>query len=87
MPVYVLFMALLLMVLAGAVGYAMGRSAATVAELDAASMDRIRHEITGLRALVANLKDTAWDHRELDPNLSTIIIDEIRAYEKRELEP
>ena len=30
MPVYVLFMALLLMVLAGAVGYAMGRSAATV---------------------------------------------------------
>jgi len=85
-PVYVLFMGLLLVVLAGAVGYALGRSAASTAELDAESVDRVRREITGLRALVANLKDTAWDHRELDPNLSTIIIDEIRAYERRELE-
>ena len=50
------------------------------------TVERVRQEITGLRALMANLKDTAWDHRELDPNLSTIIIDEIRAYERRELE-
>ena len=77
---------LLLAVLAGVVGYVLGRSSARTAELDAATVDRIRHEITGLRALVANLKDTAWDHRELDPNLSTIIIDEIRTYERRELE-
>lgn len=76
---------LLLAVLAGVVGYVIGRSAARTAELDAETVERIRHEITGLRALVANLKDTAWDHRELDPNLSTIIIDEIRAYERREL--
>jgi hypothetical protein len=77
---------LLLAVLAGVVGYVLGRSAARTAELDAETVERVRHEITGLRALVADLKDTAWDHRELDPNLSTIIIDEIRAYERRELE-
>lgn len=87
MPVYVLFMGLLLVVLAGAVGYALGRSSARTAELDAETVNRIRHEITGLRALMASLKDTAWDHRELDPNLATIIIDEIRAHERRELEP
>lgn len=77
---------LLLAVLAGVVGYVLGRSTARTAELDAETVERIRHEISGLRALVASLKDTAWDHRELDPNLSTIIIDEIRTYERRELE-
>ncbi|MFZ2502098.1 MAG: hypothetical protein WAW88_05465 [Nocardioides sp.] len=35
-----------------------------------------------LRALVDDLKQTAWDHRELDSNLATIIIDDIRAFER-----
>lgn len=56
---------LLLAVLAGVVGYVIGRSAARTAELDAETVERVR--------------------RELDPNLSTIIIDEIRSYERREL--
>jgi hypothetical protein len=85
MPAYALFMGLLLVVLAGAVGYALGRSAGARAELDAQTVEAVRREITALRALVADLKDTAWDHRELDPNLATIIIDEIRTYERREL--
>ena len=79
MPAYVLFMGLLLVVLAGAVGYALGRSAGTRAELDAETVDAVRREITALRALVANLKDppgttgsstpTVHDHHRRDPHL------------------
>jgi len=42
-----------------------------------------RNELNQLRALVDDLKDTAWDHRELDSALSTIMIDKIREYERR----
>ena len=42
-----------------------------------------REELADLRALVDDLKQTAWDHRELDSALSTIIIDTIRSYERR----
>ena len=46
---------------------------------------RVRREKAALRALVDRLKDLAWDQREFDPSLSTIVIDEIRTYEKKEL--
>lgn len=85
MPPYGLI--LLLVVLAGVVGYFMGRSTAARDAVDAATVDAVRAEITALRALVARIKDIAWDQRELDPNLSTIVIDEIRTYEKKELGP
>jgi hypothetical protein len=44
---------------------------------------REQEELLGLRALVDDLKDTAWDHRELDSALATIILDKIRTYERR----
>jgi hypothetical protein len=44
---------------------------------------RERDELNGLRALVDDLKETAWEHRELDSALSTIMIDKIREYERR----
>ena len=40
-----------------------------------------RQELAALRALVDDLKETAWEHRELDSPLSTIVIDKIRTYE------
>ena len=43
---------------------------------------RDRAELLGLRALVDDLKETAWEHRELDSPLSTIIIDKIRTYDR-----
>jgi len=46
---------------------------------------RARREKAALRSLVDRLKDIAWDQRELDPALSTILIDEIRTFEKKEL--
>lgn len=47
---------------------------------------RDRVELDGLRSLVDDLKETAWEHRELDSPLSTIIIDKIRTYERRNRE-
>jgi hypothetical protein len=47
---------------------------------------RDRVELDRLRALVDDLKETAWDHRELDSALSTIIIDKIREHERRHRE-
>jgi hypothetical protein len=44
---------------------------------------RERLELNHLRALVDDLKETAWDHRELDSALATIIIDKIRSHERR----
>ena len=44
-------------------------------------------ELENLRALVDDLKDTAWDHREIDPALSTILIDKIRTFERHRHDP
>ena len=44
---------------------------------------RERQELEALRILVDDLKQTAWDHRELDSMLATIVIDKIRAHERR----
>lgn len=45
-----------------------------------------RAELAALRELVADLKDIAYDHRELDSALSTILIDRIRTYERQRRE-
>jgi hypothetical protein len=71
---------------AGVAGYALGRGTAGQAAVDAEAVEAVRREVLGLRALVGRIKDTAWDHRELDSALATIIVDEIRTYERRELE-
>lgn len=85
MPVYGVLLELLILALAVTTGWFLGRGTAAREALDAAAVDAVRREITDLRALVARIKDTAWDERELDPALATVIIDEIRAYEKKEL--
>lgn len=76
----------LLIVVAGIAGYSLGRSTATQAAVDAETVEAVRHEVLALRALVGRIKDIAWDHRELDSTLATIVVDEIRTYEKKELE-
>ena len=47
---------------------------------------RERAELDQLRTLVDDLKETAWEHRELDSPLSTIVIDKIRSFERRRRE-
>ncbi|HYO40446.1 MAG TPA: hypothetical protein VER39_12415 [Nocardioidaceae bacterium] len=52
-----------------------------------AALDRReRGELDALRVLVDDLKETAWEHRELDSPLSTIVIDKIRTHERRRRE-
>jgi hypothetical protein len=58
----------------------------TQAGTPAALDRRERAELEDLRALVDDLKETAWDHRELDSPLSTIVIDKIRSYERHRRE-
>jgi hypothetical protein len=41
-----------------------------------------RAELARLSALVDDLRELAWDHREIDPDLSTIVIDTIRSSER-----
>jgi hypothetical protein len=81
----ILVLLLVVAVVAGVAGYALGRGAAGQAAVDAETVEAVRREVLGLRALVSRLKDTAWDHRELDSALATIIVDEIRTYERKEL--
>lgn len=51
------------------------------------ALNRREHEeLRRLRALVDDLKETAWDHRELDSALSVIMIDKIREHERRNRE-
>jgi uncharacterized protein HemX len=41
-----------------------------------------RAELRRLKELVEELKEIAWDHREIDPDLATIVIDTIRASDR-----
>ena len=55
-----------------------------VTQSNTAPLDRReRAELEALRALVDDLRETAWEHRELDSPLATIIIDKIRGHERR----
>ncbi len=47
---------------------------------------REQAELAALRELIDDLKETAWEHRELDSALSTILIDKIREHERRRRE-
>jgi hypothetical protein len=73
--------AVLVMVVAGVVLVALVRAAG-----EALSGGRIaeeqRAELARLTALVQDLRELAWDHRELDPDLATIILDKIRSSER-----
>jgi hypothetical protein len=42
-----------------------------------------QEELRRLRGLVDDLKELAWDHREIDPDLATILIERIRQSERR----
>ena len=73
--------AVVVMVVAGAVLVVLIRAAG-----DAVGGGRLvaeqREELARLTALVDDLKELAWDHREIDPDLATILLDKIRSSER-----
>ncbi|MDP9418263.1 MAG: hypothetical protein M3P48_10645 [Actinomycetota bacterium] len=61
---------------AGASGGRSGRRELTEAQRRAAEAE----------TFIDRLKELAWDHRDVDPALSTILIDEIRQFERKRRE-
>jgi len=60
-------------------------AAVVVASRQVTSREQQR-ELVRLRQLVTNLREIAYDHRELDSSLAVIILDEIKRSERKDLE-
>lgn len=60
-------------------------AAVVVASRQGTSREQQR-ELVRLRQLVTNLREIAYDHRELDSSLAVIILDEIKRSERKDLE-
>lgn len=53
---------------------------------DQVELGAARQELADLRILVDDLRELAYEHRELDSALSTLLVDRIRTYERRNRE-
>ena len=73
--------AVLIMVVAGVVLVALVRAAGEALGGGRLTQEQ-RAELERLTALVEDLRELAWDHRELDPDLATIVLDKIRTSER-----
>ena len=73
--------AVLVMLVAGAILVVLIRTAG-----EALSGGRLaeeqRAELARLTALVQDLRELAWDHRDIDPDLATIVLDKIRSSDR-----
>ncbi len=72
--------AVLVMVVAGVVLVALVRAAGEALAGGRTAQEQ-RAELARLTALVEDLRELAWDHREIDPDLATIVLDKIRSSE------
>jgi hypothetical protein len=66
--------------LAGVVGYAMGYLSAARSTRDDG---RPLPEVAERDAFIEHLRELAWQHRDVSPELSTIVIDEISQRHRR----
>jgi hypothetical protein len=74
--VMLLFVAVVVGLVAGAAGYVLGRSSAVAPGASPA-------ELAERDAFIEQLRELAWQHRDVSPELSTIIIDEIATRHRR----
>lgn len=77
----VLLAVLVVAVLAGVLGYAMGylSTARSIGQATGPSP-----EVAERDAFIEHLREVAWQHRDVSPELSTIVIDEItRRHQRR----
>jgi hypothetical protein len=73
--------AVLVMIVAGAILVVIVRAAGE-ALTGGRLADEQRAELARLTALVQDLRELAWDHRDIDPDLATIVLDKIRSSER-----
>ncbi|HXH77693.1 hypothetical protein [Nocardioides sp.] len=77
MPLALLLPVLIVLALVcGAIGYSFGRSAALQAPPDAGAINE-------RDVFIEHLRELAWQHRDISPELSTILIDEISQRHRR----
>ena len=73
---------LIFVVLIGAAFWA-GRLSAGGASTPAVAPPTAPRELAERDAFIEQLRETAWQHRDVSPELSTIIIDEITTHHRR----
>ncbi|MDR7252480.1 hypothetical protein J2X46_001456 [Nocardioides sp. BE266] len=73
---FMLFVAVLVALVAGGVGYVLGRSSVPLGPEDSTA-------IAERDAFIEQLRELAWQHRDVSPELSTIVIDEIATHHRR----
>lgn len=74
-PLLLLFVVVVVALVAGSVGYSMGRTSVPPAVDHGALAER--------DAFIEQLRELAWQHRDVSPELSTIVIDEIASHHRR----
>jgi hypothetical protein len=74
-----LLVAVVAALVAGSAGYVLGRSAAAVAPAPVADPGALAER----DAFIEQLRELAWQHRDVSPELSTIVIDEIATHHRR----
>lgn len=84
MPAY--FALILLMVavgVSGAIGYAMGLASAGGRGPAGIPPDPLAPALAERDAFIEHLRETAWQHRDVSPELATIVIDEITTHRQQ----
>lgn len=74
--IFLLIVVVLVGLVAGSIGYVLGRSSAPPAVADQTA-------VAERDGFIEQLRELAWQHRDVSPELSTIIIDEIATHHRR----
>ncbi|MEI2714491.1 MAG: hypothetical protein V9G04_14650 [Nocardioides sp.] len=80
MPLAIAFVVAIVAVAAGTIGYFLGVSAGDKRPGEAA-------EIAERDEFIEHLRELAWQHRDISPELSTILIDEVSARHRKQMPP
>jgi hypothetical protein len=74
--IFLLVVVVLTALVAGSIGYVLGRSTVPPSTADGTA-------VAERDAFIEQLRELAWQHRDVSPELSTIVIDEIATHHRR----
>lgn len=74
--IFLLVVVVLVAIVAGSIGYVLGRSSVPPVAADQTA-------VVERDGFIEQLRELAWQHRDVSPELSTIIIDEIATHHRR----
>lgn len=79
MPIALVLLLMVAAIVSGVLGFWLGRGTAPVAVATAADRSG---EVERRDRFIESLRETTWQHRDLAPELSTIVLDEISTFRK-----